>query len=108
VWNLGRSTVLPGLHGEDVATFGYNLNNVGQYTGTSFDSSTGTTEYVLWDHGTAYRVKDLIADSDPLKAFVEIMTVGQINDRGQILLAGVDSRGVGVWSYFLLTLVMKH
>jgi hypothetical protein len=103
VWNLGNYTVLPGLHGEDVATFGYNLNNAGQYTGTSFDSSTGTTEYVVWDHGTAYRLKDLIASADPLKPFVEIVSVGEINDRGQILVAGIDSRGVGIWSYFLLT-----
>jgi hypothetical protein len=108
VWNLGNYTVLPGLHGEDVATLGYNLNNVGQYTGTSFDSSTGTTEYVVWDHGTAYRVKDLIASSDPLKPFVEIVSIGKINDRGQILVAGIDSRGVGIWSYFLLTPVKRH
>ena len=103
VWKLGRYTVPSGLHGEDVATSGRDLNNGGQIVGSSFDSTTSTTEPVVWVRGTAYRVQDLIAASDPLKPYVQIMVASKINDRGQILVAGVDSRGTGSWSPFLLT-----
>jgi len=108
VWRLGHYTVPRGLNGEDVTTTGQDINDAGQIIGTSFDSTTATTEYVVWDHGTAYRANDLISASDPLKPFVRIVSLARVNNRGQILAYGVDSRGVGSWSPFLLTPVGNH
>jgi uncharacterized membrane protein len=103
VWTLGRYTIPRGLRGEDVATSGFDINNAGQILGLSYDSTTGTNEYTIWDEGTAYRVKDLIAASDPSKPYVTLMSVRRINNAGQLLAEGIDSRGNGSWMSFLLS-----
>jgi hypothetical protein len=45
----------------------------------------------------------LVANDDPLKAFVHLSLARLINDRGQIVADGVDSRNGASSSQYLLT-----
>jgi hypothetical protein len=46
----------------------------------------------LWRGTTPVDLNAVIAADDPLRPFVELQSALSINDRGQILVAGHDSR----------------
>jgi probable HAF family extracellular repeat protein len=51
---------------------------------------------------------ELWHESDPLRAFVTLRQPADINDRGQILLGGTDSRSIGVRGYILTPRSLPH
>jgi probable HAF family extracellular repeat protein len=51
---------------------------------------------------------ELVSESDPLRPFVILMNAVDINDRGQILLEGLDSRSSGRRGYILTPRVLPH
>ena len=47
---------------------------------------------LLWEDGVVYDINDLIAPDDPLKPYVTLIRSWLINDRGQLVVQGTDSR----------------
>jgi probable HAF family extracellular repeat protein len=72
---------------------GFAINASGQVTG---DAATvrGRTAF-LWDGTTMLDLNALIDPADPLRRFVTLRDGVDINDRGQILVNGIDSRSLG-------------
>jgi hypothetical protein len=57
---------------------------------------------VLWQDAIPYNLNDFIRNNDPNKPYVTLSFAFRINNSGQILVAGSDSR-TGAFGYFLLT-----
>jgi probable HAF family extracellular repeat protein len=77
------------------------INDRGQLVGDN-QSSDGGTAAVLWQNGMVYDLNDLIRADDPLRPFVRVISTLVINNRGQILVTGTDSRlSVGQLPYRL-------
>ena len=78
------------------------INSSGQIVGTGWTSSDSeSSRAVVWIDGKLYDLNDLIDPSDQLKSYVTLTSAGDINDRGQILVSGVDSRTSGNRVYIL-------
>jgi probable HAF family extracellular repeat protein len=76
---------------EGLDSYGLAINASGQVTGNSF-MRDGSTHAFLWN-GTRMRdLNALIDPADPLQPSVTLFEGVDINDRGQILANGVDSR----------------
>jgi uncharacterized membrane protein len=111
VWRDGHITELPLLYtGDFVDTTASGINNRGQVAGnTNITRITGPgtatlDQYaVIWDEGTAYDVNDLIGSNDPLKTYVTLIACQDINNRGDILALGRDSRAPNGAGIYLLT-----
>jgi probable HAF family extracellular repeat protein len=68
-------------------------NASGQVTGDSFIGGAEIFSHAfLWDGTTMLDLNDLIDPSDPLQPFVTLTAGIDINDLGQILAEGCDSR----------------
>lgn len=91
LWAADNSvTELPSLRG-----LSYNIakgiNDAGQIVGTSY--GTTTADHIVWDHGVAFDVDDLVADMTGYFGFV----LSDVNDAGQIsALASVSGGSVAV------------
>jgi probable HAF family extracellular repeat protein len=57
---------------------------------------------VLWQDGIPYNLNNFIRNNDPNKPYVTLLFAFGINNPGQILVWGSDSR-TGAFGYFLLT-----
>jgi uncharacterized membrane protein len=66
------------------------INNRGQAVGVC--GGINDTVAVLWENGTVYDLNDLIRADDPLRPFVRVVGPVVINNRGQVLVTGTDSR----------------
>jgi probable HAF family extracellular repeat protein len=66
------------------------INNAGQIVGSTFPTDGAVA--TVWENLVAYDLNDLIREDDPLKPFVTLTGADLINDRGQIVAQGVDSR----------------
>jgi len=56
---------------------------------------------VIWHNGTTRELTAQIAATDPLKRYVKLYTAKDINDAGEILAQGVDTRTGKEHAYFL-------
>lgn len=63
------------------------INEARQVIGV--DSTLGP---FLWDGGSLHGLNDLVDPADPLKSYVTLTDAVDLNDRGQILAHGIDSR----------------
>ncbi len=116
VWQGGHITELPLLHTSNcVDTYATGINNRGQVAGGTYvttlvDPTTVTAEQyaVVWQNGRAFDVNDLICSEDPLKPYVTFVWCQDINNNGQILAQGRDSRAEGGFGLYLLTPVTSH
>jgi probable HAF family extracellular repeat protein len=70
---------------------GRDINDAGQVTGRA-DTAGGQTHAFLWDGTAMLDLNALIDPADPLQPFVTLIGGVDINDRGQILAQGFDSR----------------
>jgi uncharacterized membrane protein len=105
VWRDGEFTLLgsPGDQYKNTAVFA--INNRGVVVGQSFTPAPATAVVAtLWRrNGRAVDINQLVANDDPLKPFVHLNFARLINDRGQIVADGVDSRNAFSSSQYLLT-----
>ncbi len=93
----------------DLGTLGGNgsegraLNDLGQVTGTSKVKGNTANHAFLWrNDGTRMQdLNTLIDPADPLKPYVTLFNGREINDSGQILADGIDSRTGYTHAYFL-------
>ena len=74
------------------SSFGYAINASGQVTGCVLTAGDAAQHAFLWDGTTMQDLNALIDPADPLQPFVTLVEGVDINDRGQILANGFDSR----------------
>jgi len=108
LWKDGQTRALPNLYDDaDDSGDAQAINNWGQIVGR--EMHLGVFVPVLWQFGRPHDLNELISKDDPLQPYVTLHTPLRINDRGQILVWGNDSRsGFGDWLQFpyLLTPVL--
>jgi probable HAF family extracellular repeat protein len=71
---------------------GVAINAAGQVTGYSYLAGDLVPHVFLWDGTVMQDLNALIAPADPLQPFVTLSFGVDINDAGQILANGIDSR----------------
>jgi probable HAF family extracellular repeat protein len=93
VWHDGQLNPLPLLHvGTNTGGAAISINDLGQIIGTEQNNDTGQSTPLIWQNGQVYDVNDLIRADDPLRASVQIQGLLFLNNRGQIVATGTDSR----------------
>ena len=82
---------------------GLDINDAGWVVGFGTESVNFSNRAFLWrDDGLGMRdLNDLIDPADPLKPYVVLEVALAINDAGDILARGSDTRGTGSRAYFL-------
>ena len=100
LWHDGRMQELPRLSANDRATGAYGINDRGDVVGRSGGARSFA---VIWFDGVAYDLNQLIDEGDPLRPYVTLLEGREINNRGQIIVQGTDSRRSGSYSGYLLT-----
>jgi uncharacterized membrane protein len=109
VWERGRLTVLPALLENQTQSLANDINNSGRIVGeTTMNQPDRTLQLAtVWDNGQVADLNTLIHPDDPLRAYVTLTTGTLINDRGEIVAQGADSR-VGYLQYYFLEPVHGH
>ncbi|HEU5137189.1 MAG TPA: hypothetical protein VFU13_18720 [Steroidobacteraceae bacterium] len=103
VWERGQLTVLPALVENQTNSFATDINNAGRIVGQTVLPLPGDAQQVatVWDNGEVVDLNTLIHPDDPLRPFVRLMTGRFINDRGELVVVGRDSRVAHLQTYFL-------
>jgi len=100
-WQNGTMTLLPALVNE-AASSPASIDNWGVIVGsTSVSLPTFHRTATLWWGNHVVELDSLVRADDPLKPFVHLQSAEQINDRGDIVVAGVDSRTNARITYFM-------
>jgi uncharacterized membrane protein len=104
-WKDGVWTLLPSIApGEPQVSEAASINDRGEIAGgTTITGDNVRSLATLWLDGRALVINDLVAEDDPLKPFVSLTFALMINDRGDIVSLGDDSRSPPTSSirYFL-------
>jgi hypothetical protein len=79
------------------------LNNAGQIVGTTAASSGAIPVPFFFAHGLMSPLNTLVSATDPSKRYVTLTAAYGINDSGQIIAVGTDSRAPGTTRAYLLT-----
>ncbi|HTU64403.1 MAG TPA: hypothetical protein VMF52_00520 [Steroidobacteraceae bacterium] len=100
-WRNGTMTLLPALPGE-AASSPQAVNTWGAIVGSTIIlepqfRSTATA----WLGRTVVELDGLVRADDPLKPYVHLTGAEQVNDRGDIVASGVDSRSGRQVVYFM-------
>lgn len=88
VWQDGTTTPLPLIEGSGGTA--WSINDLGQIVGS--ETSSGGGNALLWASDGVFDLNTLVATSDPLQPYVHLQTATRINNRGQIVAIGADSR----------------
>ena len=105
IWFQGTITDFKRLP-ETTNAVPFDFNNRGAVVGSSSypESDPRAPVATIWRRGVASNLNTLIAADDPLQPFVSLGAALMINDRGQILVQGRDSRDDPfATSHYLLT-----
>jgi uncharacterized membrane protein len=97
LWQNGVTTILPALPGGPVSGGAGDINDWGQIVGQTGDVA------VLWQHGTVSDLNSQITATDPLRPYVHLHVAYLINNLGQIVANGIDSRNPDFSQTYLLT-----
>ena len=89
VWQNGTTTPLPLIEGTGGTAQA--INDFGQIVG-SVITPAGSSSALLWTNGNVVDLNTLVATSDPLQPYVHLQVGRLINNVGQIVATGVDSR----------------
>ena len=89
VWQNGTTTTLPLVGGTGGTA--QDINDQGQVVG-SVITPAGSNNALLWKNGTVFDLNTLVATSDPLQPYVHLQEGKLINNVGQIVATGTDSR----------------
>jgi probable HAF family extracellular repeat protein len=103
LWEDGVMTLLPGLTAETIGV-PFSINDVGEIVGNSDLPLGGRAAATLWDDdGQIFDLNKLIRRDDPLRPFVRFSHALLINNRGQIVAIGFDSRDPTRTGMYLLS-----
>jgi probable HAF family extracellular repeat protein len=103
IWEASTVTVLP-LIGKNAEGAAQAINDLGQIVGSETTAS-GVTEALLWQGSGAsvVNLNTLISPSEPSRKYVTLASGMFINNLGQIVATGNDSRIPDFQQYYLLT-----
>lgn len=103
LWEAGTTTLLP-LIGTNAEGSAEAVNDWGQIVGSETTAS-GVTEAVIWQGSGAsvVNLNTLISTKDPSRPYVTLASGMFINNLGQIVATGNDSRIPDFQQYYLLT-----
>ncbi len=101
-WDDGTLTPLPALRADQVYSYARGITNSGVISGSTVINGPNGSESIatLWRKGQPVDLNDLIHPDDPLRPYVTL-TSASMNERGDILASGLDSRNIGVAYFFL-------
>ena len=99
-WQSGELIELPRVATSHASSSAYGINDRGHVVGRSGESRFTAT---IWFDAAVYDLNELIASDDPLKPYITLLEAREINNRGQIIVQGSDSRRSGSYSGYLLT-----
>jgi probable HAF family extracellular repeat protein len=92
VWQDGELTQLPALAGgSPVANLVFDINDRGDIVGWSSRPGSDLIA-MLWHDGAAIDLNERVDASDPLQPFVTLRFAAAINNKGEIVAQGLDSR----------------
>jgi uncharacterized membrane protein len=97
LWQNGVLTTLPSLPGLLAFGTAQAINDLGQIVG-----EVGGFP-VVWMNGSPVELNSHVATTDPLRPYVHLTMGKLINNLGQIVATGVDSRTPAFINYYLLT-----
>ncbi len=101
-YSYGATTALTGVPGSGVQP-AVSINNAGQIVGYTATGSSATAVPFFFAHGLMSNLNALVSATDPSKPYVTLTLAYGINDGGQIIASGTDSRTPGVTNAYLLT-----
>jgi probable HAF family extracellular repeat protein len=104
-WQDGEMALLPRLFQDQAASSAESINNWGVMVGSTvtLQPQYGSTA-TLWLGNHVVDLDSLVRADDPLKPFVHLADAGHINDRGDIVVSGFDSRTPDVRTTYFMTL----
>jgi len=105
IWQNGRATLLsaPTPAATTLNSSALNINDWGAIVGEVQVSEPDNRRYAtLWINGRPLLLETLIRADDPLKPYVRLENASKINDRGEIVTFGVDSRAPDQRRHYLL------
>ena len=97
LWQNGATIQLPPIPGMSATGTASGINDRGQIVGSSSNVAA------LWQNGTAIDLNSQIATTDPLQPYVRLQAGMHINNLGQIVASGTDSRSPAIGRSYLLT-----
>jgi hypothetical protein len=101
-YDNGSTTALAGVPTSTIQP-GLSINNAGQIVGYTATAAAPTPAPFLFAHGLSTNLNTLISGTDPNKRFVTLTNAYAINDAGQIVATGTDSRSPGVTGAYVLS-----
>lgn len=107
LWRRGTWQILPFIQEGDLGSTARDINFWGHIVGFERIPGQSDTAAVLWMHGRAFKLQSLIRKGDPLAPYVTLIQAQRINDWGQILALGLDSRSPAGFVNCLLTPVWR-
>jgi hypothetical protein len=101
-YSNGATTALAGVPASAVPP-ALSMNNAGQVVGYTATTGTATPVPFFFAHGLMTPLNSLVSATDPSKRYVTLTMAYAINDSGQIIASGTDSRTPGTTRAYLLT-----
>jgi probable HAF family extracellular repeat protein len=101
-YSNGATTALAGVPVSAVQP-ALSMNDAGQIVGYTATSSTATPVPFFFAHGLMTPLNALLSATDPSQRYVTLTMAYAINDSGQIIASGTDSRAPGTTRAYLLT-----
>jgi probable HAF family extracellular repeat protein len=104
VWTDGVMQALSGLQPSAWHVSANDINDLGQIVGSAISRLGMQPLALLWEEGVHFHILDELVDpNDALRPFVRIESASHINERGQIVTTGRDSRRPNRRLHYLMT-----
>jgi uncharacterized membrane protein len=94
LWSDGDMTLLKSASADRPSPVAVSINDCGDMVGTSILAATPPAQWIatIWRNTVPLDLNSLVSDADPLKPFVKMIEAFNINNAGQIVGVGIDSR----------------
>lgn len=104
LWSEGNVTLLESVSADRPLPIAVSINDCGDIAGTSstLPISPPAGIATIWKNAVPLALNSLVSDADPLKPYVKLIAGYRINNAGQIVALGIDSR-IQQQSPYLLT-----